>query len=73
MAVALGLVMLGLGWWGWSALTTGTPRLVVDKAEIDLGYLRFSTPARAVFVLRNQGDGRLRLTEAPRVRVVAGC
>ena len=51
----------------------GTPRLVVDRTEVDLGYRRFDTPARVVFTLTNTGDAPLRLTESPPVRVVAGC
>jgi hypothetical protein len=51
----------------------GTPRLVVDAAEVDLGYRRFDTPVRVVFTLANTGDAPLRLTEQPPVRVIAGC
>jgi hypothetical protein len=45
----------------------------VDRADINLGYQRFNTPARVVFTLRNAGEGSLRLTEAPRVVLKAGC
>jgi hypothetical protein len=55
------------------AVNAGTPRLVVDRTEVDLGYQRFDTPARVVFTLTNAGDTSLQLTETPRVRVVAGC
>jgi hypothetical protein len=51
----------------------GTPRLVVDRTEVDLGYRRFDMPARVVFTLTNGGDAPLRLTDSPRVRAVAGC
>ena len=51
----------------------GTPRLVVDRTEVDLGNRRFDTPARVVFTLTNTGGAPLRLTESPRVRVIAGC
>jgi hypothetical protein len=51
----------------------GTPRLVVDRTEVDLGYRRFDTPARVVFTLTNAGNAPLRLTESPPVRVIAGC
>ena len=53
--------------------TAGTPRLVVDRTVVDLGYRRFDTPARVVFTLTNTGDAPLRLTESPPVRVIAGC
>lgn len=52
---------------------TGTPRLAVDRTVTDLGYLRFDSPARVVFALRNAGDGPLRLREVPRVTAAAGC
>jgi hypothetical protein len=45
----------------------------VDRADVDLGYRRFDTPARVVFTLSNAGEGSLRLTEAPRVVLKAGC
>jgi len=51
----------------------GTPRLVVDRTEVDLGYRRFDTPARVAFTLTNAGDAPLRLVEAPRVTIIAGC
>lgn len=51
----------------------GAPRLVVDRREVDLGYLRFGTPAAATFTLRNAGDGTLKIHGAPPVSVVRGC
>jgi hypothetical protein len=45
----------------------------MDRTEVDLGYRRFDTPARVVFTLANTGDGPLRVTESPRVKVIAGC
>jgi hypothetical protein len=45
----------------------------VDRADVDLGYRRFDTPARVVFTLSNAGESSLRLTEAPRVVLKAGC
>ena len=53
--------------------SAGTPRLEVDRTEIDLGYMRFDTTARVLFTLTNAGTGPLRVTEAPRVKLVAGC
>lgn len=79
ITAAFGLVAaLGLGaaWW-WPAsrppAAGGTPRLVVDRADIDLGYRRFETPVAATFVLTNAGDGMLEIAPAPRVRAVQGC
>ena len=64
------------GFWGARGPeggSSGAPRLVVDRADVDLGYQRFDTPARVVFTLSNAGEGSLRLTEAPRVVLKAGC
>lgn len=52
---------------------TGTPRVVLDRTEIDLGYLAFETPVRATFTITNGGDGPLRIAGSPRVLVAAGC
>ena len=74
--IAAALIVLGLGgWWLWpdAALAPGgTPKLVLDRAEIELGYLRFNTPAQAAFAITNAGDGLLTLAAGP-VRVVQGC
>ena len=51
----------------------GQARLVVDRSDVDLGHLRFDTPARVVFTLSNAGDAPLRLKEVPRVVAKAGC
>lgn len=64
----------GALWWGWGpGPATGSPRLVVDRAEVDLGYLRFETPARVEFALTNTGDGRLEIAQSPPVEAVVGC
>lgn len=74
---ALGLLTIGVAGFWWLSeppdISGGTPRLVVDRTEIDLGYQRFDTPARAVFMLTNRGNGVLRLREAPPVILRAGC
>ena len=45
--------------------TTG-PRLQVDRETIDLGNRIFNQPVRALFNVKNVGDGTLKL-ETPRV------
>lgn len=73
----LGLVAVGGAAFWWVAdgpdAAGGTPRLVVDRTEMDLGRLPFEAPARAVFTLTNAGDGSLRLADVPRVKVLKGC
>jgi len=71
------LVAVGAGafWWFSEAQDTsgGTPRLLMDRTEVDLGYLPFEAPARVVFTLTNAGDGLLRLADVPPVKVLKGC
>ena len=71
------LIVVGgaAGWWLWEPPEAlgGTPRLVVDRAVQDFGYVRFEAPVRAVFMLANTGDGVLRIVGVPRVEVVKGC
>jgi len=70
------LVVLGAGgWWLWPSASPsagGTPKLALDRTEIDLGSLRFETPAYAAFTITNTGDGLLTL-EPGQVRAVVGC
>ena len=74
--VVAALVVLGAGgWWLWPGVAPsagGTPKLALDRTEIDLGYLRFETPVLAAFTITNTGDGLLTL-EPGRVRAVVGC
>jgi hypothetical protein len=74
---ALGLVTLAVAgaWWRSPSPETsnGTPRLVLDREAVDLGFFPFEAPARAVFTLTNAGDGPLRLADVPRVSVLKGC
>jgi len=72
----LGFAAVGGGFWWFSEApdaSGGTPRLALDRDTVDLGYLPFETPARAVFTLTNTGDGVLRLAEVPRVKAIKGC
>jgi hypothetical protein len=72
----LGVIVIAAALWWLSlpqAASGGTPRLVLDREVVDLGYLRFEAPARAVFLLTNTGDGLLKLSGIPRVSVLKGC
>lgn len=78
-AVAATVVaLIGVAFWLWPApgptmTGAGTPRVGVDRTEIDLGRLPFERPARATFTLTNLGDGPLTLAGSPPVRAVEGC
>ena len=78
-AIAAGMIVAALAagmYWFWpgdSVSVKGTPRLAVDRSEVDLGVLPYEAPARVTFVLTNAGNGPLTITETPRVRVVRGC
>jgi len=51
----------------------GVPRLQVDREKIDLGNRIFNQSVRAMFNVKNVGDGTLKL-DAPRVAtVLEGC
>ncbi len=52
---------------------SGTPRLQIDQERIDLGKRIFNQPVRAVFNVKNVGDGTLTL-ETPKIAtVLEGC
>ena len=52
---------------------TGSPRLAVDRTEVDEGYVRFNVPVRTTFRLSNVGDQPLRFLGQPQVELVEGC
>jgi hypothetical protein len=72
MGLALLLAAGGVFWWWTPGAGGGAARLVVDRTEIDLGALRYSTPATATFVISNAGARALELATSP-VRAVRGC
>ena len=51
----------------------GTPKVVVDRTEIDEGYQKLNSTIRTSFTLRNEGDGTLRILGEPQVELVEGC
>jgi len=73
----IGLIAAGAATFWWFSeipvASGGTPRLVLDREMVDLGYLPFETLARVAFTLTNTGDGVLRLDDVPRVKVLKGC
>ena len=73
--VGVVIVATALLWWPRAGehVMGGTPQLIVDQTEIDLGRLAYNQLAMAVFTLTNGGDGVLRILDAPVVRAVKGC
>ncbi len=52
---------------------TGAPSLKVDKEQVDLGDVKFNSPAEVTFKLTNVGDQPLRFEAQPYIEVVEGC
>lgn len=52
---------------------TGTPKVAVDRTEVDEGYQKLGATVRTTFKLRNEGDGTLRILGEPQVQAVEGC
>lgn len=52
---------------------SGAPRLQVDQAIVDEGYVKFEVPVRTTFRLKNVGDQPLKLLNQPAVQLVEGC
>ena len=71
LVVAGGIVAWGFA--GGTGAPRGTPRLVVDRTEIDVGRLAYNAPAEAVFTLRNDGDRSLEIVDLPPVKALEGC
>ena len=68
LAVAVGAV------WGWPVFSgAGTPRLAVDRNEVDLGDRPFGQRVRASFTLTNSGNGALTVEGTPTVTALEGC
>jgi hypothetical protein len=51
----------------------GAPRLVVEQATIDEGYVKYDVPVRTTFRLSNAGDQPLEIVGPPQVQLVQGC
>lgn len=82
--VAGGTVLLIVGglaaMWGWpgtgpavTPVVSGSPRLDVDRTEVDEGYIKLGRTIRTTFTLANVGDQPLKILETPQVELVEGC
>ena len=75
MAGGILAVVIATFWWlqGSQTASGGTPRLQVDKTDVDLGDFPFDKMAWAVFTLTNAGDGPLKILDVSSVRALQGC
>lgn len=80
--VIAGFLMLGIGFLAAGRLggndkaeieVFGSPKLVVDNEEIDLGDVPLGKTVEVSFKLTNAGDQPLRFAESPWIELVAGC
>jgi hypothetical protein len=53
--------------------TEGKPKLVVDQALVDDGYVKFDTPVHVSFKLSNPGNQPLQIVGEPKVELIEGC
>ncbi len=51
----------------------GSPRLKVDKDQVDLGKVALGNTVSVDFTLSNTGDQPLKLSEQPYIDVIEGC
>jgi hypothetical protein len=76
LLAAVGLVLARPGSGGDAQAdrkVAGAPRLTVDQAVIDEGYIKYDVPIQTAFRLSNAGDEPLKIVDAPQVRLVDGC
>jgi hypothetical protein len=79
-----GLLLLGGAVWVWQSVQIGadtgaaptivtSPKLAVDRTEIDFGQVPFNKVVKANFKISNEGGSPLQIIGAPRVEVITGC
>jgi hypothetical protein len=79
-----GVLLVGGGLWVWLSGQTGavagaaptvvtSPKLAVDRAEIDFGPVQVNRVVKATFKIGNEGGTPLQIVGAPRVEVAKGC
>jgi len=51
----------------------GSPRLKVNKEEVNLGDVKLGKTVEVSFLLTNVGDKTLQFTQAPTIEVKEGC
>lgn len=82
LLMAGGVVLIGLAVWAvWpraaapqvEVTVTGRPSLSVNNETIDFGDVKLGEWVQATFEVANIGDQPLRFSEAPYIRVAAGC
>ena len=51
----------------------GTPRVSVDKKQLDFGDQHFGQSVAAIFSITNTGTGTLKINQPPYIEVKEGC
>ena len=52
---------------------SGTPKIAVDPAKIDYGYVKFGNDETFRIKVTNNGNGVLRFKDQPYIEVLEGC
>jgi hypothetical protein len=71
--VLAGLALAVLSWRPVPAKALSSPRLELDRAQIDLGQVKVGTMVSAVFTLTNGGEKPLQIIGEPQVELRTGC
>ncbi len=56
-----------------TASTGGSPKITVEPAKIDYGYVKFGNDETFKIKVTNTGTGTLQFAEAPYIEVLEGC
>jgi hypothetical protein len=78
------VLLVGGGAWVWLSGQTGagagaapavvtSPKLAVDRTEIDFGPVKVNKMVKATFKVANEGGKPLQIVGTPRVEVAKGC
>ena len=78
LIIAAGVVLIAAGIFfarqgSGSPESGGTPKIAVDREEIDYGEVKLDTPLVFTINVTNTGDGVLRFKDAPYIEVQEGC
>ncbi len=74
VVLAVVLFVTSRGGTAASATTaSGTPKIAVEPAKIDYGYVKFGNDETFKIKVTNTGTGNLQFAETPYIEVLEGC